>query len=619
MKSACALCASLVVLTTMRSFADIELGCGHAALRLSEKAVPSALALPDGADALNRFYREPLADVQSPDGVWHRANAARKAGQTLILGFEGVDTVLTLALDDRPDWLGIRIESLKGTRPRAVRFVKLNTAFTETVGQRLNIGWNATHALAVLATSPQTQTRVDGQPCVTLDETVAAVNRGEAGVNPRVCLTVTASDTASARLEGSSAAVLVCATPDFDALAKRVAQTYALPTRAETASETLRHSYFRLKAGADLHAADGIIALCKESGLRHVLIPWDGIRTTEVSGLAARLRDAGLSVGVRCTAAAPATAQSLAGLVDTAGIDFVCFETSAGNGCDADAYTAFQEQALRLIRRPVAFAGNLLTHRLWHVYGRCTTSESYLDVLNGIRVPAGHARNVRQHVDAGISALDTLRCDRMAGEIGFGMWSSRHTQGREIEGLQLDDFEYVLSRSIAYDCPLALEIDPDEFARNPLSQELLRLLGLYEQARLGRRIPEAEKAAMRQPGQGFTLVQRRAFQPVIVPTRASPCGTSARARATVGSFEGGSVATFWTTSGSADVTLDLSPFVARIADFDDRRVVVQKSADDRLVLPVGPRRLTLFCPTLAPEALEQKIKKSLCADASRSL
>jgi len=34
--------------------------------------------------------------------------------------------------------------------------------------------------------------------------------------------------------------------------------------------------------------------------------------------------------------------------------------------------------------------------------------------------------------------------------------------------------------------------------------------------------------------------------------------------------------------------------------------------DEKLVLPVTPRRLTLLCPTLDAASLEQKIKKSLC-------
>ncbi len=617
MKSAIALCASLVLLNTSRACADVELTWGRATLRLSEKAMPVSLLFTDGTDGLNRAHREPFAEVQSPDGAWHPATAARKTGQTLVLGFEGVDTTLTLALDAQPDWLGMRIAALGGTRPRAARFIKLDTIFTETVGRRLNIGWNQAHALCVMATSPQTQARVEGQTRVTLEETVAAVNRGEAGVNPRVCLTAVASDTASAKLEGASAAILACATPDFKGLARRIAQAHALPLCADTTSGTLRNSYFRLRADTDARALDRIVALCKESGIRQVLVPWNGTRTVDFSNLTTRLQTAGLAVGARCTPTAPADERALAALADASGLDLICFEAPAADA--VDAYAPFQERTLRLIRRPVACTGNLMTHRLWHAYGRCTTADSYLDALTGDRQTTEKTPTVREHVDADVAALSLLQSDMMAGELDLGIWAQRTGHGRTIEGLQLDDFEYLLSRSVGYDCPVSLEIAPADLDRNPLAHELARLLGLYEQARLSRRFTEAEKAAMRQPGQGFTLIQRRGFLPVIVPTRSVFCGNSTRAHATVGPFEGGSMATFWTASGCVDVTLDLSPFVARVADFDDQRVVAKKSADDRLVLPASTRRLTLFCPTVAPNVLEQKIKNSLCTDAGRSL
>lgn len=608
MKSALALCASLAaVLTASRSCADIELPCGRSTLHLSDKAVPTALLLPDGADALNHAHRGPLSEVQSPDGAWHPANAVRKNGSTLVLGFADVDTTLTLALDVQPEWLGLRIESLGGARPRAVRFVELNTAFTETVGQRLNVGWNLSHALCVMATSPQAQARAEGQTRVTLAETVAAVERGEAGVNPIVGLTAVAS----AKLEGASAAILACATPEFKTLAKRVAQAYGLPTSSEGAADALKHSCLRLKPSTGLPEAERIAALCKEAGLRRVLVPWDGSRTPECAALAARLRSAGLSVGVRCTATAPATEKALAELVDAAGLSFVSFEEPEKGTRGLDAYAPFQETALGLFRRPVACTGNLMTHSLGQAYARCTTSASSLEVLRGLPV--------RQQTDAEVAALLSLQTDMTPGELSLLAWAPHAAPGHEAAGLQLDEIEYLLSRSIAYDCPVALELEPSELERNPLSHDLLRLLSLYEQARLSGRFTEAERAEMRRPGQGFTLIQRRNFLPAFVPTRALPCGKSARARATVGPFEGGSVATFWTTSGTADVTLDLSPFVARIADFDDQRVVAKKSANERLVVPVSTRRLTVFCPTLEARALEQKIENSLCTEAARGL
>jgi hypothetical protein len=466
--------------------ADIALTCGRAELRLSEKAVPLSLILTaDKTDCLDRTRREPLAEVQSADGVWHAANRLRKRGDTLELAFLGVDTTLTLAIETPTDWIALRVAAVGGSRPKAVRFVMLNAAFSETVGTRLNIGWNSARALCVMAASPLTETQVADYTPVSLEATVAAVSRGEGGVIPRVRLTAMAKDAPGQKLEGAAAVIIACPTPEFKAVAQSAAQTY---------------------------------------GLRSPFSP-----------------------------------------------------PQAG--------------------------------------------EAYLDALAGaIRAgqPPAKWPTVRTYVDAGVARLLSLRDDMIDGELGgIGIWPRHTREGREIEGLQLDEAEYLLCRAVAYGCPASLQTTGfGASAQNPLAPEIQRLAKAYEAARLARRFTEADQAPMREPGKDFTLLQRQGLPPVLVPVRPVACGSSRDTRAMVGSFEGGSVATFWNAAGSARVTLDLSPFVARVADFDDQRVVAQKTTDNKLVLPVAPRRLTLRCPTLDASTLEQKIKNSLSTNAT---
>ena len=475
------LLAALLWSSTDAARADVVIACGRSVLRLSEAAVPLSLVLTaDNTECLDPSHREPLAEVQTADGTWHAANTLRKNGAALELGFHDADTTLTLAVETPPDWIALRVAAFGGTRPKAVRFVVLDSAFTEKIGKRLNIGWNTAHALCVMTASPATETRVLDYTPVTLEATVAAVNRGEGGVRPRVRLTALAQDNSGSKMEGAAAVIIACPTPEF----KKVAH------------------------GASL-----------SSGLRD------------------------------------------------------------------------------LFAQPQA-------------------SESYLEAL-GRAIRAGQSPEkwptVKTYVDAGVARLRTLRDDMIPGELGgIGVWPRHTREGREIEGLQLDELEYLLCRSVAYDCPAALQTAGfGERVQNPLAPELLRLAKAYETARLARRFTEADQAPMREPGKDFTLLQRQGFPPVLVPVRPVACGSRHDLHAMVGAFEGGSVATFWHAGGSARVTLDISPFVARVADLDDQRVVALKSADSKLVLPVTTRRLTLICPTLDAAALEQKIKKSL--------
>jgi hypothetical protein len=580
---------SLTVLAFSAAQADTTLTWGRGSLRLSDGAVPLSLVLSnDGVECLNRAYKEPFAEAQSSDGTWHPACALQHEGGNLVVGFRDIDTSLTLAVDGRPDWLALRVVATSGKRPQAVRFAMFNPAFTEIVGKRLNIGWNPVHAFAVLAASRATETEVMGQTQVTLPETIAAVSRGEAGVNPRVRLTAGAS-AANGKLNDAIAAIVVSPTAEFDRIAEAVARAYNLGATGFSPRTDVAAQGSTLILEAAPRDADHVIRTCRDFGVRQVSLPastWGAnAHPVDVQAFVAHLQSAGISTALR--SAVPATEEkqkALAGLANAGG--FYAFDAVPASATTADT----EEQFFRLIQAPRVRIGALANQRLWHA-------------LTYVPAPqAAAGQTPKEATDASVAALQDLRTDRMPSAVSFGAFSAN---------LQFDDLEYLLCRSIAFDAPVTVAVRADDVQRNPLAPQLLRLFRIYENARLTHLFSEAEKAPMRQPGQSFTLILRKTFPPVLVPCHTIYCGQNRSARAAVGPFEGGSVAVFWDASGRSDVRLDLSPFIARIADFDDQRVVAKKSADDKLVLPISASRLSLFCPTLDPATLEQKIKNSL--------
>jgi len=747
--------------------AEITVACGRSVLRLSEQAVPLSLVLkPENVECLNKRWQEPLAEAQSADGVWHPANALRQEGETLELGFKDTDTTVSLAVETPGEWIALRVVRVGGARPKAVRFVMLDSGFTETVGRRLNIGWNKDHALCVMAVSPLTDTLVSGQTQVTLQETIAAVNRGDGGAVPHVRLTASVQDAPGPKMEGAAAAIIACRTPDFRRVAREVSHAYGLLTN-ETAdgtpvkdTEMVRGSYFFVSAG--LKDADRLISLCRETGIRQVLLDsgaWcsspghytintqnfpNGI--ADLKAFVGRLKAAGITAGMHCfgskikktdayvspvpdgrfwrqfegvlaagvdakqtaiktgtcladwpgsskvakayweggvekhrevvigreviryqaigpegvwdtfmgcergawkTVPAPHDAKApfyhygvdgcingyivdldtslpdemharLAEIFNTCGFGMVYFD--GGEDVDRRRFdynvSKFQTSVMRRFNRPVIHMGTIMTHRLWHSFSRGATVDTYLNTLDDAIIggrPAAKWPTVREHIDRSVEYMLSLRADMMPGELGwFGVWPRQKRNGREIEGLQLDEVEYLLCRSVAFDCPVSLQTSFEKIGRHPLSPQILRLVKEYETARMARQFSEATKAPMREPGRDFTLLLRQGYAPVLVPVRPVTCGNSSDVHAMVGSFEGGSVATFWHAVGRANVTLGLSPFVARVADFDDQRVVALKSADEKLMLPVTTGRLTLRCPTLNAAVLEEKIRNAVC-------
>ena len=659
MKQKMVLCLSMAAFSACALRADVELTSGCTALRLSEAAVPISLVLTaDGTECLNPSYREPLAEVQTFDSVWHPAVSLRRDGKDLVLGFSDTDATLTLAVESRPEWIALRVVSFGGTRPQAVRFVKLDSAFTETVGKRLNIGWNNVHALCVMATSPLTDTHVAGQTSVGLEETVAAVKRGEGGVNPRVCLTARTQDAAGTKMEGASAAIIACPAPAFKGVARNVSHAYGLLTN-ETAdgtpvkeTELVRGSYLFIDAG--LGDADRLIRTCEAAGIRQVLLPsqsWCSSAGTyaintnafpngleDLKAFVARLKTAGLTVGLHTfapqtprtgrdasSAASDEACRRLAAVFNACGFGMVYFDgaENASPRPPKRDLAEFEDHAMRLFNRPVIHMGAVVPPSLWHSFARGATTDTYLNTIGEAAAadrPPAKWPSVKRHIDASVAYMLSLRGDMMPGELGwFGVWPRQERYGREVEGLQLDEIEYLLCRSIAYDCPVSLQTSFRELDRHPLASEILRLFKTYETARLAHRFTEADQAPLREPGKEFTLLRRQGLPPVLVPVQPVVCGNSRDTRAMVGAFEGGSIATFWNAVGKSTVTLDLSPFVLRVANFDDQRVVVQKTADGKPVLPVTTQRLTLYCPTLSAAALEQKIKNSLSINTPRGL
>ncbi|MFW6156107.1 MAG: hypothetical protein ACOC7J_02210, partial [Armatimonadota bacterium] len=147
-------------------------------------------------------------------------------------------------------------------------------------------------------------------------------------------------------------------------------------------------------------------------------------------------------------------ADRIAAIFDYCGFDMVYFD--GGEDVDRRRYhyysSNFQHQAMRRFsERPIIHMGTVLTHRLWHSFARSGTVDTYLNTLRAAIVGGKQIDEwptVRDHIDRSVRRHVSLADDMMPAELGwFGIWPAQENTN----GLQLDEFEYLLSKSLALD------------------------------------------------------------------------------------------------------------------------------------------------------------------------
>jgi hypothetical protein len=308
----------------------------------------------------------------------------------------------------------------------------------------------------------------------------------------------------------------------------------------------------------------------------------------------------------------------LAAVFNTAGFDMVYFD--GGEDVDRsrfDYYVAnFQANAMRKFRRrPIIHMGTIMTHGLWHSFARSSTVDTYLNTLSGAILggkPPEKWPTVRDHIDQSVRYMLSVRADMMPGELGwFGIWPRRTFHGQEVEGLQLDEIEYLMARSLAYDVPISIETDLRSLAAQPLAPGILAIIRAYEELRLVRQVPEAELVPLREKGLDVILLREGGGAPRFVPvTPLATVGGSRDVRATVGALGQGAVASLWHAVKWGTVTVDLPAADLRLVDLDGKEAPVEVVAG-KPVLRLTGRRLALVCPHTPPAALRAALAEAV--------
>jgi len=313
----------------------------------------------------------------------------------------------------------------------------------------------------------------------------------------------------------------------------------------------------------------------------------------------------------------------LARVFNTCGFDMVYFD----GGEDVDrrrfAYyvSKFQAAAMsKFTRRPLVHMGTIMTHGLWHSFTRSATVDTYNNTIRG-RIIAGGAWDtlptVRQHIDKSVRYMLSVAEDRMPGELGwFGIWP----KGKGTDGLQLDEIEYLMCRSLGYDAPISLQTSFARMGAHPLTDGVLEIVRAYEQLRMARTVPLATRKRLRELGADVILFRPSPqSRPVFVPARPVDKAAGGReVRAMVGRHGPDVVATVWHVLGKTH-TLVLGPG-ARCAAVRDvfGRPISHGGASNGREVRIGRRRATLLFRAAATDAVRRALLKSRLRPAAVS-
>jgi hypothetical protein len=304
------------------------------------------------------------------------------------------------------------------------------------------------------------------------------------------------------------------------------------------------------------------------------------------------------------------TTTRLAGIFNACQFDMVYFD--GGEDVDKTRFnyyvSKFQAVAMGKFRkRPIVHMGTIMTHDLWHLFTRSGTVDTYLNTLYGHVIAGGKIETwptVRSHIDGSVRYVQSVGEDMMPGELGwFGIWP----KGKNTDGLQLDEIEYLMVKSLAYNAPISLQTSFAQMESHPLLPGILEIVGGYESLRREEKVPQAALARLQQLGKDYCCCRLPvagssggdAAPELIEVTPLSQVAGGRDLRGMIGAHGQGTVATLWHYLGQEGI-LVVAAAPIEATDFQGSSVRITDREGVTAIL-IGARRVTLFFPHTAPQ------------------
>lgn len=266
------------------------------------------------------------------------------------------------------------------------------------------------------------------------------------------------------------------------------------------------------------------------------------------------------------------------------GFRFMYFDGAEGTS-EPFGYTvgAAQYKMYRGMTEPPVFCtGAAKTHFGWHMLAGSNAFDVFPTPI------------FKEKIDEfPVRAAAELRKDFTV--VNFGWWGF-------VEDTQPDTHEYGVSRAVAWDCPVTVQVSPTRIYKNPRYADVLEAVRRWQDADKRGAVTEKMKAEIRAAqGCEYTMLIDERGEYEMHKTSHLPTPSAPSARAYLLERAGRGVVSLWSTAADTEIRLKRPSFaLSYVRDLGGEEIPLTASGDE-LLIPIGERRYLTADTT--PEAL----------------